>query len=229
MSNRSRQTRSRTVARAAGAGQTNRTTWWIFGGLGVVVVAVLVAALLAAPSNESDFAAGEVSLSGESLPPLVDPANDDAVGRTIPAVAGENFEGETVEIAPDGEPKVITFLAHWCGHCQAEVPVVQDWIDENGMPEDVGLYSVVTRNDRTQGNWPPDEWLEDEGWTVPVLVDSDTNEIANALGLSGTPMYVVVDGEGDVVTRASGEIGADGFVELIETARSTGDDDAGTG
>ena len=40
----------------------------------------------------------------------------------------EDFEGDAVAITNDGRPKIILLFAHWCPHCQNEVPVVTEWL-----------------------------------------------------------------------------------------------------
>ena len=94
---------------------------------------------------------------GQLVPLFEQPSGDAAVGLTIPTVGGSDFAGQPVSIALDGKPKVILFLAHWCGHCQAEVPVVQDWIEAGGAPDDVEIISVAAGIDPSLPNYPPDE------------------------------------------------------------------------
>jgi hypothetical protein len=74
------------------------------------------------------------------------------------------------------------------------------------MPRGVDLYSVSTGVDPSQPNYPPAEWLRREGWSVPVLVDDPVGSAAEAYGLTGFPFFVFVDGDGDVVSRAAGEL-----------------------
>lgn len=223
MSNRPSRHRSRTVPTVSEPGNS-RNVGWILTVVGLVVVGLAVVALvLSAGSSSADFETGNPQIEGTALPALSDPTADQAVGMPAPTVQGENLEGEPISIEADGTPKVVTFMAHWCSHCQAEVPVVQDWIDENGLPDDVDVISVLSKFQPGVQEWPPDQWLEDEGWTVPVLVDDDQGSVSNAYGLAGTPFWVVLDGEGNVVARRSGEIGAEGFATLIETARQAGE------
>lgn len=133
---------------------------------------------------------------------------DPAVGASMPVATGTNFVGETVSIAPTGQPQAILFLAHWCSHCQREVPAIQSWIDGGGLPEGTELVSVATAIDPAAPNYPPEAWLESEGWTTPVIVDR-SNDISLAFGLSAFPFWVFVDGDGNVVSRQSGELGGD--------------------
>lgn len=125
-------------------------------------------------------------------------------------------------IAPDGGPTMVLFVAHWCPHCQREVPVVQDWVDGGGLPRGVDLVTVSTVIDPRRPDYPPDEWLAGEGWTAPVLVDAD-NTAAAAAGLSAYPFFFAVDGDGTVALRASGELTPDELDAIAaEIAGTTG-------
>lgn len=161
-----------------------------------------------------------VDISGETLPPFTDAGTDAAVGQPAPALEGQNFAGEPLTIAADGRPKAILFLAHWCPHCQKEVPAVQQWLDDNGMPEGIDLYSVSTGVDANAPNYPPDAWLEREGWTLPVLADDQESSAAKAFGLPGYPYWVFVDGEGNVAARHSGALPVEQLTQLLDQVQS---------
>ena len=60
--------------------------------------------------------------------------------------------GCAVSIEADGRPKIVVFLAHWCPHCQAEVPRLVDWFGENGVPDDVDYANIPWRNNRFDEN-----------------------------------------------------------------------------
>jgi thiol-disulfide isomerase/thioredoxin len=170
-----------------------------------------VAAFVAGGGNDGDGTdAGSgsrdaVAVDGEALPALPGAGDDPAVGATLPTLTGTDLAGAPMAIGPDGRPTMIVFLAHWCPHCQAEVPVVQDWVDGGGLPAGVDLVSVSTAVDDRRPNYPPAEWLEREGWTAPVLDDAD-GVAAEAAGLSAFPYFVFVDGDGTVVARTTGEL-----------------------
>ena len=94
------------------------------------------------------------------------------LGLPIPEVVGADFDGTEVRISRDGRAKILIFLAHWCPHCQAEVPVVQDWYQAGNLPDDVDLIAVATSTNSARVNYPPSAWLEEEGFQPPVIVDS---------------------------------------------------------
>ena len=58
-------------------------------------------------------------------------------------------------------------------------------MDAGSVPDNVDLYSVATGINAERPNYPPEAWLEREGWTLPVLVDTK-NEVAQAYGLVGS-------------------------------------------
>ena len=77
------------------------------------------------PTNNSGVGAGEfqtVEATGEILSALEDPNNDPARGAVAPVLKGFAFDGTPLTIAPTGKPMMVVFLAHWCSHCNAEVP-----------------------------------------------------------------------------------------------------------
>lgn len=141
---------------------------------------------------------------------------DPAVGTTIPTVTGQDFDGNDLTIAgDDGKAKVIVFVAHWCPHCQREVPRLVEHLDDVPMPDDVELLTVSTSVQPGAENYPPQEWLDEEGWSAPVLADDEASTVAQAFGLSSFPYFVAVDADGKVVERASGELTTDQFDALV--------------
>jgi thiol-disulfide isomerase/thioredoxin len=207
-------------AAVAGRERARRKTRWIFGGIIGIVIAVFAAAIIMSrPDAASDRANGLVqtqtsTITGEALPGYPeDGSADPAIGQTAPSVSGKSFDGNAVAIRADNRPKMILFLAHWCNHCQAEVPLVQSWIDSGAAPGDVDFYSVSTAVDANQPNYPPSAWLEREGWAPPVLADDEAGSVADAFGIGGFPFFVFVDGDGKVVQRSAGRIP----IETIES------------
>jgi thiol-disulfide isomerase/thioredoxin len=192
-------------------------------GAVIVVLAVGLAIALATGSDEStdsDLAAfAPVTVQGTNLTGFTTTEGDPAVGEEAPRLVGETPEGTPVEVGGTsaGEPTLIAFLAHWCPHCQAELPLLVD-LDEQGAFEGVRTVAVLTGTDEAAPNFPPAEWLQDEGWTGDVLVDDETMTAATAYGLSGYPFLVMLDADGRVVARTSGELPAEDVVALVEAA-----------
>ena len=140
--------------------------------LAAVVVAAL-AALVVTLVNDDESAAtnfdGDIAaVDGDALVPLPATGTDPALGQEAPVVRGHGLTGKLVTAPVTGKPTVVLFVAHWCPHCQREVPVVQDYVDAGRVPRGTSLVAVATAIDPSRPNYPPSEWLEREGWTSPV-------------------------------------------------------------
>jgi cytochrome c biogenesis protein CcmG/thiol:disulfide interchange protein DsbE len=191
----------------------------IIGGIVGLGLIVAIAVSVATGGVDPEAAFGEVTVEGTPLPVFADdPANDVAIGMTAPTVSGTDFDGSEVTIGPDGRAKVVLFLAHWCPHCQAEVPRVVEWLEAGNKPENVDFYAISTLVNRVSGNWPPQQWLEREGLDLPLIQDDTGSNASEAFGMAGTPFWMALDGENNVIVRVGGEIGQEGFTSLFATA-----------
>lgn len=200
---------------------SNNTLWWIIGGvLGLGLIVWLAFAIASEPALDDSVVFGDVTVEGENLPFFDSSAADPAIGLEAPTVKGSDWEDNEYTIGPDGRAKIIVMLAHWCPHCQAEVPVVQDWIEGGNLPEGVDMYgvTVLTNRLRDGSTWPPSEWLESEGWTSPTIMDDEDGSIVTAYGLTSTPTYVVLGPDNENLGRLAGEIGVPGLEALAQLA-----------
>jgi cytochrome c biogenesis protein CcmG, thiol:disulfide interchange protein DsbE len=223
-------TRSSAPARRPRGAKQSRTPYFVIAGIAAAVLIALVVALAAGGGGDDNTTTGggngdpgttgTVAVSGNPLPQFADTSDDPAVGMTLPTLEGNDQSGAPMTIGADGRPTMIMFVAHWCPHCQREVPVVQQWVDDGRLPEGVDLVSVSTAIDPSRPNFPPDAWLTDEGWTAPVLVDAD-NSAAQAVGLSAYPFFVAIDGDGTVVLRATGELTTDQLDAIASSLAQT--------
>jgi thiol-disulfide isomerase/thioredoxin len=194
-----------TTKQSTGSGSKTGLIVGIVGGL--VVLALILAVMLGNTEIGAEY--GDPTIEGSSLnvmPPNVT-VDESANGSPIPDVDGQNFAGDEVVIdRADGNAKAIVFLAHWCPHCQAEVPRVQAWLDGGGGVDGVEMYAVATSMNSAQGNYPPSDWLDREGWTAPVIRDDKDNSVLRAYGSGGFPYWVFVNADGTVALRTSGEL-----------------------
>ncbi len=166
--------------------------------------------------SEEFWETGTVEILGEPIPA------DTGIGYAAPAFRAQpNNSEETITVDPaDGTVRLIGFFAHWCPHCQREVPRVSQWIAENGIPEGVEIIAVSTAVREGAPNYPPSEWFINENWPTQILVDSEDNGIATAYGLGGFPYCVLIDATGTVVHQSSGELTEQQFGYLVDLAVS---------
>lgn len=195
---------------------------------GIVLLAILALVAVIATSGDDNEAAQEaeaagleqqrpVEVAGTPLPVLAE-GQDPAVGSQIPTLQGQTFAGDPMTIGPDGTPKLLVFLAHWCPHCQAEVPRVVQQLGGGTSINGVEVVGVATNTDETAPNYPPSAWLESEAWPAPTMADDANNPAASAFGLSAFPFWVAVDAEGKVAARTSGELDEAGIDALTAAA-----------
>lgn len=194
-------------------------------GAVVLVLAVGLAIALATGGDDTSTTNGDlaafapVTVQGTNLPGFTETAGDPAVGEEAPLLVGETPDGTAIEVGGTsaGEPTLIAFLAHWCPHCQAELPLLVD-LEEQGAFDGVRTVAVLTGTDEAAPNFPPAAWLQDEGWAGDVLVDDEGTSAGIAYGLAGYPFMVMLDADGRVVARTSGELPAEDVVSLVEAA-----------
>lgn len=197
---------------------TGASTGIIIGAVGGLVVLLLVAAVVF--GNEQIGAEfGTPELAGTSLPPMPREASFDtsATGLAAPEIFGQDYSDADVSITNDGTAKAIVFVAHWCPHCQVEIPKVQEWVDAGGSVEGVDLYTVSTSINSSRTNYPPSEWLAREGWTAPVIVDDQSSTAHQAFGAGGFPFWVFLNADGTVGVRTAGQLSIEQLVEILNT------------
>jgi cytochrome c biogenesis protein CcmG/thiol:disulfide interchange protein DsbE len=201
---------------------TGRAVWIVGAVIAVVIGVAAIVAISQTGGNNDSAASGvqqysEITVEGEKLPSYGEGDTDAAVGMTAPIVTGQGFTGNTVTTEPIG-PTMLVFLAHWCPHCQREVPLLVQWAASGTMPEGLDVIGVATATSPTNPNFPPSEWLTREKFPPlwPVLADDAKNTAGNAFGVTGYPFFVLMDETGKVVQRISGEISMDELNQVIE-------------
>jgi len=225
MSNRPKSQTSRVQQRTTDAPEGARSSLVWIGVAAIVAIAVVVGLLVSLGGDDNSSAAGFVAetgfaeVIGDPLPELAEGA-DPAVGTPAPTLrAASARTGDIVDVIPDdGNVKMIGFFAHWCPHCQREIPKVVARLAAEPLPTGVEMIAVSTAVDETAPNYPPSAWFAREGWTNEVLVDTAEGAAANGFGLSGFPYWVVVDGDGNVIARTGGELTDAQLDDLIQLA-----------
>jgi thiol-disulfide isomerase/thioredoxin len=150
----------------------------------------------------------DVAVTGDALPQLPESGDDPAVGKAAPTLTGYDLAGRPATIDPgsDGKATMLVYLAHWCPHCNYEIPVLNEWKEKGLMPPNIRVVGVTTGSREDQANWPPSKWLVAKKWTFDQFADSEKQEAAAAYGVGGYPFLVFIDAAGNVTSRTSGEV-----------------------
>ena len=169
-----------------------------------------VPATTSAPSTTTTTSApmetAPVVITGDPLPESADSGEDLAIGLTPPEIVGVDFAGNKVVLGGGEGPQAIMFVAHWCPHCQDEVPAVQEWLDATGGVDGVEVVAVSTAVVPERPNYPPSEWFAAEAWSSPVMADDAEASSFIAYGGRAIPFWVFVDAGGKVYHRIEGGV-----------------------
>lgn len=121
-----------------------------------------------------------------------------------------NFDGEVELLASlQGEPVLVNFFASTCIPCITEMPALEEVHQELG---DQITFLGLALQDR------PDDALalvDQTGVTYRVAQDKDASVI-QALGGTSLPTTVLMDAEGRIVARHSGQIDAAALRSFID-------------
>lgn len=162
---------------------------------------------------------GPVSVDGDLLAPFTSTDGDPAVGVAAPVVSGESFDGSPIVIGGETDaPTLVVFLAHWCPHCNDEIPVLVGMENDGLMPDGLDVVGVSTAVQADADNFPPSDWIVDNDWPWPVLADDEELAAIASMGGTSFPFAVVLDSDGTVLARRAGGASAEDTVEFLNAA-----------
>lgn len=160
-----------------------------------------------------------VTVTGTALPASdLDGESDPAVGLAAPMLSGHSFDGSAVTVDPSKGPLMVVFLAHWCPHCNREIPVLRQWNESGAVPAGLQVIGVSTAVTSARDHYPPSQWLKQLSWPWPAMADSTDQTAAAAYGLTAFPYMVVVGADGKVKVRHAGEISVTDLTTLVNRA-----------
>ncbi|MBO4803576.1 MAG: TlpA family protein disulfide reductase [Muribaculaceae bacterium] len=136
----------------------------------------------------------------------------------LPVVTLKSIDGSAVKcdtLNNGGKPFIIDFFATWCKPCNRELSAIAEVYDE--WQEETGVKIYAVSIDQAQNINKVKPLVDQNEWEYEVLLDPNS-ELLKALGGQMIPFVVVVDGNGNVVSKHSGYTdGAEN--ELLEEVR----------
>lgn len=160
-----------------------------------------------------------VEVVGTELPPFTSTNGDPAIGTPAPGLDGKSFDGTLISVTPgDGRAYMVVFLAHWCPHCNAEVPQLIKWKESGSVPEGLEVIGISTSVASDRPNYPPSAWTLAAGWPWKIMADSTGMDAARAYGVTGFPYFTVIGEDGLVKVRVSGEVKPDELDQILAAA-----------
>lgn len=123
-----------------------------------------------------------------------------------PKISGPTLDGSNFA-APAGKVVVLNVWASWCSPCRAEAPTLQELSKRLG---DVQFVGVLTRDNLVSAR----SFVARFGITYPTLTDDSI--LARLRGAANAiPTTLIIDKEGRIAGRISGEVTFAGLSELV--------------
>lgn len=123
-------------------------------------------------------------------------------------MAGEKFNNQSVK----GKVVLLQFWTTWCGYCRSEQSLV-DAIDKEFSGKGLLLLAVDVGESRKKVQ----QYLERSPRSVRIVLNEDTNLTA-IFAVTGFPVYVVIDREGNIAGIQRGASGERGLRSLLSRA-----------
>jgi len=171
---------------------------------------------LASPVASGASAAQTPTEPAGDLPLFEQGQPDAALGIRLGDVTGHEYytDSDLLFDPSDGTPRAWLIWAHWCPHCQRELPALTDWYAEHaGDYPDVELVTITSAIDPDRGN-PLEPYLDELQTPFPVLVDSDSS-LAQQFGVNAFPFWVFTAGDGTTVLRVAGYLEVDQVADIF--------------
>lgn len=170
----------------------------------VVALGIVVAAAVLRPTAPEQALDAAPNVAADT-PALLGEA-DRAVGRPLPETTlpalGDFGPAGGLQLPATGEPMVINFWASWCAPCVNEMPMLQRVADDLDVPM-VGVDFIDQAAEARA--------LAEQLDIRYTLVRDDDGAFGDAVGLLGTPTTLIVDADGIVQRRLTGELTEDQF------------------
>ena len=170
----------------------------------VLVFVVLLGGAYVLYSRFSDDFKQE-QLSGQAASNAGDSASSGADGKekqAAPDFTVYDADGNAAQLSDYiGKPIVLNFWASWCGPCKNEMP---EFNEKSIELEGKVQFLMVNMTDGSRETLDTAKtYVESEGFTFPVLYDTDI-DAANTYRVYSLPTTYFIDENGGLTARASG-------------------------
>ena len=129
--------------------------------------------------------------------------------QKAPAISGMTLSGENYSFA-GGQVAVVNVWASWCAPCRAEAPTLAALSEKYS---DVAFIGILTRDNPVNA----EAFTRRFALPYPTLIDDSVLiGFRKSLPANAIPSTVLIDKNGDVAARISGEVTVASLSELIE-------------
>jgi cytochrome c biogenesis protein CcmG, thiol:disulfide interchange protein DsbE len=120
-------------------------------------------------------------------------------------------DGATTNLADVDGPAVINLWATWCVPCRREIPDFEEVNRARG--DEITFVGINVGEDADQAQ----EFIEEVGATYDQYLDPDGHAVTE-LDTAAMPVTIIIDADGEMVTRHLGPMDQDELNEAIDDA-----------
>jgi peroxiredoxin len=134
------------------------------------------------------------------------------VGQPAPDFSLADLAGETVQLSQfRGKVVFLNFWATWCVPCRDEMPLLQEFTQEQGKD------AVVVGVNLDEASSQVADFITQEQITFPILLDED-GIVASQYYIRGYPTTIVIDPNGRVLAIHIGTLTKTNLADYMEQA-----------
>ena len=112
-----------------------------------------------------------------------------------------------------GKPIVVNFWATWCPYCVQELPLFEKYYQQ--YSEDIDFIIVDLADGHRETISMAKEYAAGNGYSFPLYFDT-TGGSMYAYGITGIPVTLFIDSDGNLMTQHVGAIDEDTLVRNIQ-------------
>jgi thiol-disulfide isomerase/thioredoxin len=169
-----------------------------------ILVALLIALTLTACGGGGSSTPEESFIEGSGAVTRIDSADR----KAAPALSGMTLSGKTFIFNP-GQVAVVNVWASWCSPCRAEIPILIELAKQ--YPE-VQFLGILTRDNPATA----EAFARRFAIPYPTFIDDSLLiGFKGSLPANAIPSTVIIDKNGNVAARISGEVTLTSLSKLI--------------
>ncbi|MBC7462963.1 MAG: TlpA family protein disulfide reductase [Actinobacteria bacterium] len=174
-----------------------------------LISVVVSALLLSGCAGGGSSSTAENFVAGNGVVTFIKPAER----KPAPVISGKTLEGATY-LQPRGKVVILNVWASWCAPCRAEAPAL---VSLSQMYPEVSFVGVLIRDNFSTAR----AFVKRFKVTYPTLVDeSILIKFRNTLVANAIPTTLIIDANGKVAARISGEITVASLTDLINKIKA---------
>ena len=155
------------------------------------------------------------SFSYQYLSKNIQPDTDISDTNKTPATdfSFTDMDGNEVKLSDYyGKPIILNFWASWCSPCKNEMPAFDDMSEK--YKDKVSFIMLNVTDGKRETVASAKDFISGTNYTFPVFFDTKSEGV-KAYSLTGVPMTIVIDKDGNIAKTFRGEVTSDTLTSII--------------